>query len=604
MEMKSIARIFAQAFFWLFLFSFLPLLASAQDSQPYHLKLLAVQETAEGMEGSDADLYLELKEGSGRVFLETYPLTKLDTQISTRFAKQVACQHFKLDCSQYDFIFTIKAKSNIVGGPSAGAAIAALTAIAVLDLEHDEETSITATINSGGIIGNVGGIKEKLESASQSGLKKVLIPEGSASLPVGENETLNLTEYGKNNLSLEVVEAASLDDVLFHLTGQQLNHRNFTVEEDAAYTEIMGGLQELLCQRMEKIEEELAGKEIVFEEGIREEIIKKKGQAANATSQGDYYSAASYCFGNNILLKKYYYQQEDPSKFTLAGLFNVLEKKIISLEKSIALEKIETISDLQTLMIVKERLSDVREQLGEFKENAELETAEELSNLLAYAEERYYSALSWKQFFAMEGKKFVLDQQSLGSTCQQKVSEAEERHQYVSLFVGETHTLPIFEKIETAKNSSGKSDFELCLIMAAQAKAEANAILSSLGLSDESVPGFLESKQKAVERIIFENSQEDIFPILGYSYYQYAKSMKVEQPYNALVYFEYALEMSDLGIYFPEEKADKGMPFVVNDDLWFVLVGLIIGLFIGYGMKWGKNNKKDKKALKRSGKKY
>ncbi len=570
-----------------------PLSVIAQNELPYHLKLLAVQETEEGMKGSDADLYLELKEGSGRVFLETFPLTKLDTQISTRFAKQVACKHFKLDCEQYDFIFTIKAKSSIVGGPSAGAATAALTAIAVLDLEHNEETSITGTINSGGIVGAVGGIKEKLESASQNGLKKVLIPPGSASLPVEGNETLNLTEYGKNNLSLEVVEAASLDEVIFHLTGKELNHGNFTVEEDITYTEIMGELQRQLCQRTGKIEEELASKEVLFEKEVGEELLQKKGLAENATTVGDYYSAASYCFGNNILLKKHYYRQENPSPYALRGLFNVLERKVASLEEELAREKVETISDLQTLMVVKERLSDVKEQIKEFRETESGEAVEESADRLAYAEERYFSVLSWKQFFAMEGKKYLLNQESLQSTCQQKISEAEERHQYVSLFIGEAHIIHIFEKIELAKKSFERNESELCLITAAQAKAEANAILSSLGLTDQSVPGFLESKQKAVERVIFENSQEGVFPILGYSYYQYAKSMKENEPYNALIYFEYALEMSDLGIYFPEEEAaGLAVPSDVKEKGGYVLAGLIIGLFLGYGMGWKKTGKK------------
>ena len=38
-----------------------------------HMKLLAVKETENGYEGGIADLYLEIKPGSGRVFLETFP---------------------------------------------------------------------------------------------------------------------------------------------------------------------------------------------------------------------------------------------------------------------------------------------------------------------------------------------------------------------------------------------------------------------------------------------------------------------------------------------------------------------------------------------------
>ena len=182
----------------------------AQGDDAFHLKLLAVQDDGNGnFTGSDADLFLELKEGHGRVFLETKPATKVDTQISTRYAKEIACDHFKLDCNKYDFIYTIKSNSNIIGGPSAGAAISALTTIAVLDLDYDESITITGTINSGGTVGPVGGVKEKLEAASKAGLKKVMIAKGSG-LPYSglENmtEILDLVKYGKENLSLDVVE--------------------------------------------------------------------------------------------------------------------------------------------------------------------------------------------------------------------------------------------------------------------------------------------------------------------------------------------------------------------------------------------------------------
>ena len=42
-----------------------------------HLKLLAVKETKDGYAGTIADLYLEIKRGTGRVFLDTFPLTKI-----------------------------------------------------------------------------------------------------------------------------------------------------------------------------------------------------------------------------------------------------------------------------------------------------------------------------------------------------------------------------------------------------------------------------------------------------------------------------------------------------------------------------------------------
>ncbi len=535
--------------FWLLLL-LLPA-ALALHQQPYHLKLLAVEESDAGFSGSPADLYLEIREGSGRVFLDTQPLTKLDTQGSTRFAKEIACHHFKLNCQNYDFIYTIKADSPIIGGPSAGAAIAALTTVALLDLPLDNRTTITATVNSGGIIGPVGGIKEKLEAASRAGMGKVLLARGTVGLPerpeINQSEQQDLRRYALENLSLELVEVMNLDEVILQLTGKNLNSKPLVVLENQNYTIIMSSLANLLCARTEKIKQELNQREIILDEQSSEVLRQRQERAQNASQKGDYYSAASFCFGSNIQLKTYYYQQEEASPEALRLLLALLEKRVSSLEEKVKAKNIETISALQTLLIVKERLADVREQII----MAPTTPPEELPVLLAYAEERYFSAISWMQFFDFGGKKFTLGQEHLKQSCLQKISEAEERIQYVNLYGGPLGQ----EKKERAQEAFQNKEYELCLITAVQAKADANAVLSTLGVSPEMLAGLLESKGRAVERVITENNAEGIFPLLGFSYYQYAHSLQDSEPYTALVYYEYALEMSDLGIYFPEEPA-------------------------------------------------
>ena len=122
------------------------------DAKSGSMKLLAVSELENGsMDGSIADLYLDVQPGAGRVFIETVPLTKIDTQLSTRFAKDIACDYLDEGCENLDFFYSIRARTNIIGGPSAGAAISLLTISVLDDLENSEDTAITGTINSGGI---------------------------------------------------------------------------------------------------------------------------------------------------------------------------------------------------------------------------------------------------------------------------------------------------------------------------------------------------------------------------------------------------------------------------------------------------------------------
>ncbi len=578
-------------FFLALLLLLTPLAVAQQDT--YQLKLLAVQEDPMHIVGSDADLFLELKDGSGRVFLDTFPVTRMDTQISTRFAKEIACKHFNLNCNNNDFIYTIKAKSNIIGGPSAGAAIAALTTIATLDLEYNDKVAVTGTINSGGIIGAVGGIKEKIEAAAGAGITKVLIPQGTATQPAIDNQTepLNLIEYAKENFNLVVIEVSTINEVVFHFTGLDLNHKEFSIVENERYIDIMTGLQEVLCERTEKIEQEAQQNNVIITGEILTTVTQKKEDAINATNSNDFYSAASFCFGTNIDLKTYYYQQRQPSAAKVTELLKQVEQKTNILEKKLEQQTIDTIGDLQTLMIVKERISDVRDQITKFEERNPTEPIQNFYSLLAYTEERYFSALSWMQFFSLDGKKFNLDKEILENTCIQKISESEQRKQYAELYLSPLHLLSIQEKIDTARTALQQQEFALCLITASQAKADANAVLSTLGLENDTIDGFFQSKLQAAERVIAENSAEDTFPILGYSYYQYAQSLQETEKITALVYMEYALEMSELGIYFPSENEPNYItqtPPQVTSEMIAAFEGFVAGVILVFLILWMK----------------
>ena len=301
----------------LILFLVLALTTSALAQKQYHLKLLAVQEGPNGaLSGSDADLYLELKEGTGRVFLDTYPLTKMDTQISTRFAKEIACYQYDLPCDYYDFIYTIKASSNIIGGPSAGAAISALTAIAMMDVDYRTDLAVTGTINSGGIIGPVGGVKQKIEAAAKAGLSTVLVAKGTLAMLAEENNLTNQTvdsvnksslanninqsflpkPFHQQNSNIKVVEVSGLDEVMFYLTGKNFARQEAKIEENPEYTQIMSGLRDILCSQADKLEVEIHQNGISINENVSKRVAEQKAKADNATLQKDYYSAASYCF--------------------------------------------------------------------------------------------------------------------------------------------------------------------------------------------------------------------------------------------------------------------------------------------------------------------
>ena len=140
-------------------------LTSAVSTEGVHsISLLSVTKLAnDSYRGGIATLYLQVKPGQGSIFVESYPLAKIDTQVAIRFANEVACEFSTVDCSKYNFFYTIRADSPIVGGPSGGGATALLTFAVLEDIDLREDFAMTGSISSGGIIGAVAGIKEKVE---------------------------------------------------------------------------------------------------------------------------------------------------------------------------------------------------------------------------------------------------------------------------------------------------------------------------------------------------------------------------------------------------------------------------------------------------------
>ena len=87
----------------------LPLVTAARSES---IELLTVSETENGTRevGGTATMNLQISPGSGNVFIDSFPLTQLDTQISTRFAKEVACDFTNRDCDNVNFYYTIRAQ--------------------------------------------------------------------------------------------------------------------------------------------------------------------------------------------------------------------------------------------------------------------------------------------------------------------------------------------------------------------------------------------------------------------------------------------------------------------------------------------------------------
>jgi uncharacterized protein len=593
------------SFYGLWIFFALLLFAVPAYAASGHMPLLTVSEGANNTEtGGVADLYLVIQPGTGRIFIDSYPLSKLDTQITIRFATELACDYLGRDCSQYDFFYTITANSALVGGPSAGAATTVL-ATALLDSQKIRtDTVMTGTINSGYLIGPVAGIHAKALAAQADGYNKILVPRWdtlmqdiNTNIPVNASITDNAsivanTDALNNNiagLKIDVITVSTLDDAMYEFTGKNYT-KKLLLQDSKEYDKIMQQITIELCSRYGNVrngtlilpnitsyEARYAGRSKGSSiKNINESESSNKSSnasdqfvmALDAINNHSYYSAASFCFSGDVRIAGLLLS--NMSNDDLRILYARLLQNISTLEDDMDLRayNLTTITELETYMIVEERLYDAKKTLS----------GQNLTDIspsdMAYARERFNTAVVWSEFFAMPGAKFVMDESVLRAACSQKISEAEERLNYLGLYSPDTDARSSLGKAYDYYNSR---EYALCIFTASRVKADANVVLSALFVNKNDIERLLAEKLDAARNAIARQESAGIFPILGYSYYEYANTLSSRDKYSGLIYAEYALEFSNLGMYL-KKSSTASLPWMI--DAIYIRI-FVLGLLIG-----------------------
>ncbi|MBD3208999.1 hypothetical protein GF367_01090 [Candidatus Woesearchaeota archaeon] len=509
-----------------------------------HLTLLTVVTGNGTARGGTADVYLDIKPGTGNVYITTFPFTKLDTQISTRFANEIACAFLDAPCDQYDFFYTIKADSTIIGGPSAGAALTALTVALLDDHPIDQGVAVTGTINTGGIVGPVGGIADKAWAAQDEGLHTVIVPRWEKA----DNASVNQTNATLPE-DIAVINVTTVAEILTVLTGHNYARDITKVPVPHEYTQLMRAVADQLCNRSQQILAALSGVE--QNDSLLNQSMNYLADADRAGAAEQYYSQASYCFSANLRLREL--QVQNFSQERLVSLRRQLAITIQERIDALSRRELKTFNDLQTKAIVDERLRGAADYVHE--ENV---TAHDV----AYAVERYRSAIIWSNFFALPGERLILDDDHLKAACEQKLAEVEERKSYVSLLFGPLVSLDGTE-LEGAYQMHREGDYALCLFKASKAKAQVDVIISSMAVDKEQYQSLIAEKLRIAEQLINQEWDSGCFPLMGYSYYEYAGSLQEDDPYIASLFASYALELSDLRMYFSPDDSFLGEVFLL-----------------------------------------
>ncbi|MCL6500531.1 MAG: hypothetical protein K6T16_00660 [Candidatus Pacearchaeota archaeon] len=128
-------------------------------------------------EGVITLLVVEAVPGSGRTLVDIDNLLFwADTQHSIRIAKNVAENISGIDTGKYDLVYNIYANASVIGGESAGAALAIATIAVLQNKSLREDVMITGTVNHDGTIGPVQAILPKAKAARKINASVFLVP--------------------------------------------------------------------------------------------------------------------------------------------------------------------------------------------------------------------------------------------------------------------------------------------------------------------------------------------------------------------------------------------------------------------------------------------
>jgi len=202
----------------------------------------AVASNDEGYVGVMSTITITIQSnGSGKVFVDTLPLTQVDMQGSARLAVKVASALVKNDAncsinpSFFDYFFVVRTDAPVIGGPSAGGIMTVATVALLENWPLDEYTVMTGMINPDGSIGPIGGIPYKVDAAYTVGAKRFLIPKGQGTYLETIQETTtnngwtqtqiktitrNIEEYiASKGYDIEVVEVEDVNQAVNNFTG-------------------------------------------------------------------------------------------------------------------------------------------------------------------------------------------------------------------------------------------------------------------------------------------------------------------------------------------------------------------------------------------------
>ena len=614
----------------------------------------AVASTGNGYIGVISTITVKIQSnGSGRVFVDTLPLTQVDMQGSARLAVKVASalvendENCDVDPSTYDYFFVVRTSAPIIGGPSAGGIMTVATIALLENWNLSDKTVMTGMINPDGSIGPIGGITHKIDAANSVGATHFLIPYGQGiytemitttettggwTRTVTKPVTRNVADYAMDNYGMTVTEVADVNEALENFTGYRFffDDTNGEITTDD-YLASMVPLSTSLLQdardayynaSIELEDADIPNQYPTYYKDDIEDYLnaaeEKLTQSEESYENETFYTSTSKSFQSLIYSRfvsyacEYWTTEEDSF---IDDLLQEVQNWHNDASDEAKNAEINGFISLQTVGAAQRRVSEAKQYLdsAESTYSNGLNFYSDVLDFiykLAFIVERSNSIGWWIDIGSYFNETGTLDKDTLGDLALEYTEEAQQATVYSSIILGEmgstsgdsTDYLSYAEELlETARDDLDKGYPAAALFEALEATVRANLAIEIIGIEPEDK---IELASESAINKISKSRQQGIEPVLAVSYYEYAESLSNESEFDsALLYYKYSgmiagvlsFSNSTLGT---SSSGYVGLPVIlrISEDWFFTIVtvaALALVLGLGLGLIIGGTSLKD-----------
>ena len=534
------------------------------------LEIPAVEKTEGGERGSLASLQISIKEGDGHVFVDTVPLTEIDTQAGARIAKQAVEETLGISLDNYDIFYVIRSDAPTISGPSAGAAMATGLMSLVLNLSIDRSVVMTGTCSPDGSIGHVGGILEKAEAVANSGASLFLIPKGQGTITIEnssapgsqgnvitEAKRIIVSDYARSMWNLSVVEVSDITDAMKYMTGYAIARKDPDIREDSIMEESMREMSMKFIEETDtaiaRAEQSIAGSGMDQKSKsdmatILDEQKKKLDDARKSQDAGEYYTASSFCFTASIELERIEKAIElnaSLDKVLFAGTFlNSTAKNIEDAEKMVeaAEMRIDNASDIEVILLSYERINEARNYLSEASKSIDAGNYDDSIFYTSYADERAETVKRWIALCdRFSGSPFWFSFSEISGLSRLRLVETISIANYAEILGIDTSGIEAMISIARKNFNSGNYEYALFNTVAIEASAEASIVFSGIDINDtNSTAEKIAKLEYNALREIGSAQQRGVTPIMALNYYEYGKHFEASDTAVAVNYLVYS----------------------------------------------------------------